>query len=396
MVNNIFSIFPYGRKKQFLKLSKPKFAYLYFSDHCQNLITGSIESKTIIDYLNELDLKKLEKIEQEFEVHHLTYELSDLILLNSSVDLKNIPLAIKIIYTKNKKFNFSSDIKNNFRLKKTRWADKKNYQKIFFNGKEELLNGNTYQFNLTERFEYSCGGLSVKSVLNTFCSLGENLGQFAHLSYIPILNKIILSNSPESLFQLKKTKKSLVCVTNPIKGTIKRDPKKTVEEQWLHLKNDKKNQAELYMIIDLLRNDLSSIEKPISKVIRKKALVVVPGLIHQMGVISIKLSQNVSVGKIIRSLFPGGSITGAPKISTYEILKRLESSARGHYTGSTLLIMNDRADCSINIRTAEIDLKQKKIVYGAGGGVTLLSDWEEEFKEMNDKLASFMDTFFKS
>jgi len=154
--------------------------------------------------------------------------------------------------------------------------------------------------------------------------------------------------------------------------------------------DDVKNQGELYMIIDLLRNDLNSIEKPVAKVLKKKAMVKVPGLIHQMGVIKAVFSKRITIGKIVRSLFPGGSITGAPKKSTVQILRKLEHSPRGVYTGSTMLVDSERVCCSINIRTAEVDLEKKELSYGAGGGITLMSDWESEFVEMQEKVESFI------
>ena len=150
------------------------------------------------------------------------------------------------------------------------------------------------------------------------------------------------------------------------------------------------------MIIDLLRNDLNSINLPICQVVRKKALLVVPGLLHQMGVIKVKLPPVIALGKLVRCLFPGGSITGAPKKRTVQILRAIEAGPRGIYTGSTMLLRNGQIDCSINIRTAKINLKESSLSYGSGGGITLQSNCDAEFQEMQIKVESFLNTFFKS
>lgn len=393
-LNNIFSIFPYGRQKKLYKFSSPSSAYLYFRDHRVNLLNKEQELFSIDDYLRKLDKKKLERQSDQYEVHHFYYELSDIILFGD-INQNEIPLSIEIIYTKKEVLERGEKGEVNG-LRKISAPRKSKYQECFDDGINELMNGNSYQFNFTNKFKYSFDKGSLQDFVWAFENLKNNRGQFAHFTHIPYLGKIIFSNSPEGLFQLKHVGQKIECITTPIKGTLKRDKKIDLYRQWKDLKNDRKNQGELFMIIDLLRNDLSSIEEPISKVIRKKALVLVPGLIHQMGVISVSLSTQVSIGKIIRSLFPGGSITGAPKKSTYNILKRLESQTRGNYTGSTLLIAYGRSDCSINIRTAEIDLNAKTLEYGSGGGITLLSHWQEEFQEMNHKVDSFVKTVFKS
>ena len=158
-------------------------------------------------------------------------------------------------------------------------------------GREELLKGNSYQFNFTHHFKYSYESSSVDDFVHSFIGLGEKRGQFAHLTYISLLDKIIFSNSPESLFQARVKNESVECLTTPIKGTVKRVSGVPVSRQWDELKSDIKNQAELYMIVDLLRNDLSSIEDPTAQIIKKKAQLLVPGLIHQMGVIKVYFSS---------------------------------------------------------------------------------------------------------
>ena len=109
--------------------------------------------------------------------------------------------------------------------------------------------------------------------------------------------------------------------------------------------------------------------------------------------IDVKLSYDVSLGKIVEALFPGGSITGAPKKSVVGILDDLENWESGFYCGSTIVLYKEILACSINIRSAVIDFLKFNILYGAGGGITLLSSAEEEFCEMQLKVDSFFDQF---
>lgn len=389
-MTDIFTILPYGKNKELIKLSRPKKAILYYLNHSIDLITGAESEENITTYLDYLDSKKLREESSLFEVHHLFYELSDIILFDEfKSPYNNLPLAIKILYSKEEKLEGVKK-RSRIKLSNTLSPDKTKYEEGFFKGREELLKGNSYQFNYTHHFKYSFDGSSAESFIDSFMALGDKLGQFAHLTYIPLVDKVIFSNSPESLFQARVKSGSVECLTTPIKGTVKRHASVPISRQWNELKNDLKNQGELYMIVDLLRNDLSSIEEPTAQIVKKKTKLLVPGLIHQMGVIKVRFSSRVSLGKVIRSLFPGGSITGAPKKSTVSILKELEDGPRGIYTGSTLLIRKNQIDCSINIRTADIDLKYSELSYGAGGGVTLMSNFSDEYTEMHDKVASFI------
>ena len=153
---------------------------------------------------------------------------------------------------------------------------------------------------------------------------------------------------------------------------------------------DKKEQAELFMITDLLRNDLSRIESPLARVVAKKKKLLVPGLVHQYSLLSVPLSINVSLGQVIKAMFPGGSVTGAPKLRVMKILYELERGARGYYTGSTVLLHHSMRAVSINIRSADVDFKKKIFTVGAGSGITLLSEVKKEYEEMLDKVRSFI------
>ena len=395
-MNKVYSVIPWGRKKKLIILDSPRRAVLYFSTYSIDLLSNRKKKESINFYLDTLDQKVVQKNQKFIEIHHLFYELSELLIFKNQDCCSDTPLAIEIVYQDVSPYRLDTEIKSVINPNVKRSISYKNYEDNFLLGQEELYKGNTYQFNYTHQFSYETKSKKPKDFINKFFSKRDKVGQFAHATYIEAIDKLILSNSPESLFQWKGYSEYSECVSSPIKGTAKLRRDLPIQSQWANLQADEKNQAELFMIIDLLRNDLNSISRPVSKIVRKKAMLKVPGLLHQMGIIKVKLPPDISVGRMVRSLFPGGSITGAPKKRTLAILKSIESHDRGIYTGSTMIIHSGQVDCSINIRTAMVDFENEVMKYGAGGGVTLRSNSNDEYHEMLDKVDSFINTFFKS
>src|SRR5690606_22484901 len=139
-----------------------------------------------------------------------------------------------------------------------------------------------------------------------------------------------VSNSPETLFEARPTRGGKWRVSSkPIKGTAKKD-------EWEKLKNSKKDQAELLMITDLVKNDLNKLSHGHAQVDALKAKLDVPGLVHQYSEVSALVESVTSVGEIVKCLFPGGSITGAPKKRVCQIIDEIEQEPRNFYCGSTL------------------------------------------------------------
>ena len=392
-MTDIFTILPYGRNKKFIKFFNPTVAEVYYKSKVVDLISGKVSDIPATDFISKLNKISLET--DKSIITHLFYEYGFLLQSNLE-DLVNEdePLAIFIDYQS----VIEIDIEKKFdeiRLQNKKQVNFQKYKKAFETGVKNLYLGNCYQFNLTFLFNYLFKNSSIDDFVYAFMANKESLGSFAHLTYLGPWKKAILSNSPESLFQSKKTGNKIKIQTAPIKGTVKLGKKVDVEHLWQNLDKDPKNQAELYMITDLLRNDLNNIELPVAKVIKKKAPLLAPGILHQMSLIQVDVSSDVSLGQIVQALFPGGSITGAPKKRVLQILHELEESPRGIYCGSTILMHRERCDASINIRTAFIDFEHGELVYGAGGGITLLSDPRDEFQEMLVKRDSFIDLFFK-
>ncbi|MCB9091914.1 MAG: chorismate-binding protein [Halobacteriovoraceae bacterium] len=329
-----------------------------------------------------LSLRKIKHQDSNPVVYHLFYELGKKwILENTQPD---IPLALEIHYENSSWVNcdFPKPQKT-FGLKLEKKISYKKYQKKFQSINENLKAGNCYQVNYTEKFHYKIK--NGTDILLQFYSQKKDLGAYAHHTHIPQWDKLILSNSPECLFQIYSHDNYYDIHTMPIKGTIKsanpNDQRKLFDSQ--------KNQAELYMISDLMRNDLSRIEQPLSRVISKKKLLRVPGLWHLYSRMACALSGSINELQILKALFPGGSITGAPKKRVMVLIDQLEQSERGVYCGSTFLSWRGLKTASINIRTAWIENSLNDLSYGAGGGLTLLSECGDEYQEMLNKAESF-------
>lgn len=362
------------KEDHFLLYSKPSRAILYGGDWKLDLLTlekSSFDCSRLLEAL-ALDDSKGGRIV------HLSYEAG--YLFNRGEKFLGVEdwLAIDLVYEEiSKKENIKIN-KKNIKLRNTITPTVEEYNAAFEKGYEHLEKGNCYQFNLTFPFLYKFEGDFADLYQNLFKDKAK-LGEYAHATYMPSLNWGILSNSPECLFNQRDS----FVETRPIKGTIT-DKEGALEE----LMSSEKERAELLMITDLLRNDLNKIE-PVAKVIKLRAPLRVPGLIHQYSHITLETKKKVSLTKLTHSLFPGGSVTGVPKIRVLEILRHLEVLPRGAYCGSTLVFDKTGVRASVNIRTAEVDTEAGQIKYCAGGGITLLSNKGDEYNEMLLKVDSF-------
>jgi anthranilate/para-aminobenzoate synthase component I len=227
-----------------------------------------------------------------------------------------------------------------------------------------------------------------EQLVSNIWSKRESRGGYGHATEIPQMKKAFISNTPECLFQVKMKGAKTIVEALPIKGTIKLK-QNDFKTAWHELSRSEKNEAELYMITDLLRNDLGKINAETVEVLELKAPLRVPGILHQYSRISVTCDKPLVLFDLVQAVFPGGSITGAPKKKVIEILEQLEQRKRGLYCGSTILMGKGMMAASINIRTAEWDLTEDSMRYQAGGGITLLSDLEEEWEEVLQKLDSF-------
>ncbi|MAZ47297.1 MAG: hypothetical protein CME65_01960 [Halobacteriovoraceae bacterium] len=393
MEESFFSSFYLYKEHKTLWLTSPKKAYIQYRNFRINLLSGEKYELGVSDFFEDLDQLN---IGQEFEkpiVIHLLFELAYTCLDLEVKSDRNVPLAIYIEYNSvSKREIYSSDLnKINFEsLSQVNLAD---YEERFRQVYENLLDGETYQLNLTQPFYLRPSRVMPPEEFIQFLWQDSlKVGAYAHATYIGTLDILFASNSPECLFQIESNSSTPRILTMPIKGTEK-VVNNDFKHSWEELKNSAKNQAELFMISDLMRNDLTKLTGFPARVRHEKFPLQVPGLLHQFSVIDSRMPENLELSKIVKTLFPGGSVTGAPKKNTLRLIERLEGYRRGFYCGSTILLYQDRKTASINIRSAEVNYGSNEIKYGAGGGITLQSQMDQEFEETLNKLKSFLILF---
>ena len=209
-------------------------------------------------------------------------------------------------------------------------------------------------------------------------------------AYVNAGDHQIVSTSPER-FLLRSGSR---VETRPIKGTRPRG--KTPEqdrEMKAALARSPKDDAELSMIVDLLRNDIGKVCAGGSvAVTQHKRLEAYQNVYHLVSVVQGTLAEGKDSVDLIRATFPGGSITGCPKIRSMEIIDELESHRRHVYTGSIGYIsFHDTMDLSIAIRTATV--VGDRLVFSVGGGIVYDSDPEDEYEETLHKGQTLMSVF---
>ena len=245
-----------------------------------------------------------------------------------------------------------------------------------------IRQGDIYQANLTQRF-YG------KTTLSSY-ELYRDLRRFSPAPFGAFLNfedSHILSNSPERFIKCVDRKVE----TRPIKGTRPRGKNKEEDLRLQEeLRNSEKDRAELLMIVDLERNDIGRISK-IGTVKVPELFVIEPyaNVNHLVATVVGELDDDKDCVDAIKATFPGGSITGAPKIRSMEIIDELEPTQRNVYTGSIGYIgFNGDMDLNIAIRT--IIKKDNNVYFQVGGGMTWDSNPADEYQETLDKAQSIM------
>ena len=245
--------------------------------------------------------------------------------------------------------------------------------------KNSIKNGDTYQTNYTIRLNSHFEGDDIAFFDKLKLAQASN-----YCAYINTGEFSILSASPELFFHLKDHR----ITTRPMKGTIARGLSCAQDQEnakWLF--ESEKNRSENVMIVDLLRNDLSIIAEQGSVHVPKLFDIEHYPTVHQMtSTITATVKSNTTYFDLFKALFPCGSITGAPKISTMEIISRLESDARDVYCGAIGYITpNHEAIFNVPIRSVVINKKTGKATYGVGGGITWDSTASGEFEEVLTK-----------
>ena len=244
--------------------------------------------------------------------------------------------------------------------------------------KNEIKEGNVYQANLTREYSITLDDVDEIDLYRKLRNVSPNpFGCYFKTPFVTIL-----SSSPEEFLKIENRNKEKFITTRPIKGTL---PKGVFEI-------DPKNKAENLMIVDLERNDLGKVCEPGSvKAVKLLDIETYQHLNHVVSTIEGKLKPNISLKNIFEAMFPGGSVTGAPKIAAMRIISEVEPTPRRGYTGTFGYIKTDGTmDFNILIRT--IFIENKIITFNIGGGIVADSDPQEELEEIKLKARGILNT----
>lgn len=265
--------------------------------------------------------------------------------------------------------------------------DYNSYNNKFNQVIKNLELGNSYQINLTSDVKIET---TDNDLLNLYYKLTRShpVPYAAYLNYSPIS---IASISPELFFKKSGNK----IMVKPMKGTYQRGLSGDEDKiNYNTLKNDEKNISENLIIVDLLRNDLAKIAETGSVNATKLFDVETYNSVFQMtSTIEANITMETSFLEIVKALFPCGSITGAPKLKTIELIEEIEDYNRNVYTGAIGYIMPNN-DMLFNVAIRTISKKNNSLSIAVGGGITINSQAQEEYEEMKTKL-NFVKKFYK-
>jgi para-aminobenzoate synthetase component 1 len=268
--------------------------------------------------------------------------------------------------------------------------DKDYYLRTVEKIKRYIYDGEVYQINFSQRFEceYDTEAIKLYHWQNHYNPSG-------YAAYIDGGNFHVVSASPEMFITINEG----FIRTKPIKGTRRRiietarknpQAKKTNTNNFNELLYSDKERAELNMIIDLERNDVAKICKAgTRKVIQPRTIESYPTVFHAVATVAGQLRDEITICDVLKAMFPGGSITGAPKIRSMEIIDETEPTARGVYTGSIGFIGIDGSVC-LNIAIRTIIIKNQKAFAQTGGGIVADSDPESEWAETITKARALL------
>lgn len=268
------------------------------------------------------------------------------------------------------KKNFEEDFhfRNDFHLIKNP-PSYEDYLKAYKNVEQNLKLGNSYLINLT-----------LPTEIKTNFSLLEIFHHTSADYKLYIKDNLVLF-SPETFVEIKEGRIS----SHPMKGTIDAN----IPDAETRILNDEKEIAEHNTIVDLIRNDLSMVAKNV-EVKRYRYIT----SLQKTGINLLQVSSEIAgylpenyaqnIGTIISTLLPAGSITGAPKAKTVEVIKESENYNRGYYTGVFGMFDGLNLDSAVMIRY--IEQHNNKFYFKSGGGITIFSKPEKEYKELVDKV----------
>ncbi len=259
------------------------------------------------------------------------------------------------------------------------------YASAFARIKRYLADGDCYQVNYTQRFSARAAGDPFDAYLRL-----RRLNPAPFAAFMRLPEAALLSSSPERFIEVR----GRAIETRPIKGTRPRAADRARDQALAaELAASAKDRAENVMIVDLLRNDLGktcavgSVTVPTLCAVESYARVH-----HLVSRVRGELRADVDALQALRGCFPGGSITGAPKLRAMQIIEELEATRRGIYCGAIGYLSQDgQMDTNIAIRT--LLYQNERLYCWAGGGIVMDSELEAEYQESLDKAAALLNVF---
>jgi len=350
-------------------LLKDNNQWLHFAKPYRVISTNNIEE--VRSLLREVE--KLVNTNRWHAAGFISYEAAP--AFDSALHVLNagaFPLLWFGVYPEPRTVELPLPEKSHSELKWNATIKRESYNTAINKIKEHIARGRTYQVNYTMRLNFGFDG----SEWDFFLNLAQTQNKYA--AYVNTGQYVICSASPELFFHLDGE----TITSQPMKGTVKRG--RTLaedEEQSAWLQNSPKNRAENVMIVDMIRNDIGRVAEIGTVNVSKLFTIEKYPTLFQM-TSTVEAKTNASLADIFTALFPCGSVTGAPKVSTMNIISELETTPRRIYTGAIGYISPDRkAQFNVAIRTALIDKETKSIEYGVGGGVVWDSIDTDEYNE---------------
>jgi para-aminobenzoate synthetase component 1 len=286
-------------------------------------------------------------------------------------------LEQKISFIKEKQ---QSDLEFKVFLNTKKYESFDSYCKKFDRIQNYIKDGDVYQVNLATKFSLNFSGDSWK-----FYKKLKDINQSPFMAYFRTNDFSIISGSPEQFIKIENDK----ITSRPIKGTIARGVNDALDKiNYDLLRNSDKDKAENLMIVDLIRNDLGRNAKVGSiKVNDLFKIESYPNVHHMVSTIEGELKKDTNAWMTFCDIFPGGSITGAPKKRAIEIIDELEDFARDVYCGS-IFYNSFSGNFNSNIAIRTVVARDNEMYFYSGGGITKNSEADKEFQEIQDKASN--------
>ena len=370
--------------------------YKIFTDFSKKII---LNNSNIKSFLRSFSNKKYKK-EQDLFIGFFGYEILCNLLNIRLKNQKKTNFYKGVFYKPETVITISDKVKISSNIKQNKFNNKFNptkilspfkintdfnkYKRIFNLFSKKIKQGETYQIKICTKYKNN----SVINPVNFFWKLMK-VNSSPESFMIRDKNYSIVSCSPETLIE----KKGLKLKTKPIAGTLKKNSKLNKSKALSFFKNNNKETKEHNMIVDMERNDLSRICKPGTvKITKKKYVEEYKHLFHYVTTIEGNLRKRLKIINIIKSMMPGGSVIGCPKIRTLQLLNNQEKEDRNIFTGSFGFIKFNQ-DMRFNIIIRSILNFKNKSEISAASGVVLESSPKKEFNENFIKAKSLLELF---